>query len=148
MKISELAKWAGCPVQTIHYYEKEGLLPPPRRSSGNYRIYAGSHLDRLRFIRHCRNLDMTLAEIRQLLRLRDSPQESCSEVNAMLDAHIEQVRQRILELRALEAHLTDLRQLCHDFQSTRDCAILRELAATDAVPGPVAERMTTWSTES
>jgi len=133
MKISELARRAACPVQTIHYYEKQGLLPAPARSAGNYRIYSDSQLNRLRFIRQCRNLDMTLAEIRQLLRLRDTPQESCSGVNAMLDVHIEQVGQRIFELRALEAHLTDLRRLCHDFKSTRDCPILRELAAAETV---------------
>lgn len=132
MKISELSKQAACPIQAIRYYEKEGLLPPPARSAGNYRIYGGSHLDRLRFIRHCRNLHMTLVEIRQLLRLRDSPQESCEEVNAVLDEHIEQVAQRIGELRSLEAHLKELRQRCDAPESTRECAILRELAATEA----------------
>ena len=131
MKISELSKRAACPVQTIRFYEKEGLLPPPARSAGNYRLYAGAHLDRLRFVRHCRNLDMTLAEIRQLLRLRDSPQESCDGVNALLDERIGQVTRRIAELRALEAHLTELRQLCDTRESTRDCAILRELAAIE-----------------
>ena len=131
MKISELSKRAACSVQTIRFYEKEGLLPAAPRSGGNYRVYAGSHLERLRFIRHCRNLDMTLAEIRQLLRLRDSPQESCDGVNALLDEHIGQVMRRIGELRALEGHLRELRQLCDTRESTRDCAILRELAATD-----------------
>ena len=130
MKISDLSQRVECPVQTIRYYEQQGLLPPPARSAGNYRIYTETHAARLRFIRHCRNLDMTLGEIRQLLKLSDSPEEPCDEVNALLERHIAEVSQRIADLRALETHLTELRQLCGRSESTRDCAILRELAAS------------------
>ena len=77
---------------------------------------------------------MTLAEIRQLLRLRDSPGESCGEVSSLLSEHIEQVAQRIAELRVLEAHLSELRQLCDTRESTRDCAILQKLAAAEGSP--------------
>lgn len=73
MKIGELAKLTDCQVETIRYYEKEGLLPPPARSDGNYRLYTQAHTERLVFIRNCRSLDMTLEEIRSLLGLRDSP---------------------------------------------------------------------------
>lgn len=130
MKISELSQRVECPVQTIRYYEKQGLLPPPTRTAGNYRIYTSAHVARLRFIRHCRNLDMTLGEIRQLLKLGDSPGEDCGEVNALLEGHIAQVSQRIAELRALETHLTELRHLCRTSETIQDCAILRELAAS------------------
>ncbi|MCV6070998.1 MerR family transcriptional regulator, partial [Escherichia coli] len=68
MKIGELAQTAGTGVETVRFYEREGLLPLPARSSGNYRVYNGEHVDRLAFIRHCRSLDMTLDEIRVLLR--------------------------------------------------------------------------------
>lgn len=57
MKIGELAKRTGCPVETIRYYEREGLLPEPARSEGNYRQYTLAHVERLSFIRHCRSLD-------------------------------------------------------------------------------------------
>ena len=67
LKIGELAKRTGCPVETIRYYEREALLAAPRRSEGNYRLYDDAHAERLQFIRHCRSLDMTLDEIRSLL---------------------------------------------------------------------------------
>lgn len=66
IKIGELAKRTGCEVVTIRYYEKEGLLPEPARSDGNFRLYGAAHVERLRFIRHCRSLDMSLSEIRTL----------------------------------------------------------------------------------
>ena len=73
MKIGELAQAAQCTPETVRYYEKAGLLPPPSRSDGNYRVYGPAHLERLVFVRHCRALDMTHEEIRELLELRDVP---------------------------------------------------------------------------
>ncbi|EPN13687.1 MerR family transcriptional regulator, partial [Pseudomonas syringae pv. actinidiae ICMP 18804] len=91
MKIGELAKLTDTQVETIRYYEREGLLPAPARSDGNYRLYTQAHMERLSFIRNCRSLDMTLEEIRNLLNLRDSPQDQCESVNALIDEHIEHV---------------------------------------------------------
>ena len=105
LKIGELAKQTGCLVETIRYYEREGLLLEPARSEGNYRLYTDIHVERLQFIRHCRSLDMTLEEIRNLLRFRDAPNENCSDVNALLDEHIEHVSNRIRELRFLQKKL-------------------------------------------
>ena len=73
MRIGELGKKADCLVQTVRFYESEGLLPEPARSEGNFRLYDEVHLQRLLFIRRCRAKDMTLDEIRQLLNLRDRP---------------------------------------------------------------------------
>lgn len=73
MKIGELAQASATPTETIRFYEREGLLPHAPRSQGNYRIYQNDHVDRLVFVRHCRSLDMALAEIRQLLQFKDSP---------------------------------------------------------------------------
>ena len=67
INIGALAKRTQCQAETIRYYEREGLLPPPARSQGNYRQYDTTHVERLSFIRHCRSLDMTLDEIRALL---------------------------------------------------------------------------------
>ena len=123
MKIGDLARAADCPTETIRYYEREGLLPAPIRSEGNYRLYGDGHVQRLRFIRRCRSLDMNLDEIRSLLRFRDAPEENCGEVNAILDAHIGHVSARITELRALKGQLAMLRQRCREAQAARDCGI-------------------------
>lgn len=128
-----------CPIQTIRFYEQEGLLPPPSRSAGNFRLYGDAHVERLLFIRRCRSLDMTLDEIRVLLRLKNVPTQDCSEVNRVLEAHIEQVAVRIQELSALEQQLRSLREMCSEGRSAEQCGILCELsqpvsAAELAVP--------------
>ncbi len=127
MKIGELARITGIQVETIRYYEREGLLPVAGRTEGNYRIYSEEHSEQLSFIRNCRKLDMTLDEIRILLRFKDSPQENCGGVNSLLDEHIRHVTDRIGELRQLEQHLRELRQTCNKTQEAAHCGILNEL---------------------
>jgi Cd(II)/Pb(II)-responsive transcriptional regulator len=129
LKIGELAKRTDLLVETIRYYEREGLLPDPPRSDGNYRLYSDTHLERLQFIRHCRSLDMTLEEIRNLLRFRDAPDRNCGEVNALLDEHIQHVGRRIKELKLLQKNLKGLRNLCRQEQATKDCGILQSLGS-------------------
>ncbi len=128
LKIGELAKRTGCPVETIRYYEREALLAAPRRSEGNYRLYDDAHAERLQFIRHCRSLDMTLDEIRSLLEFSDDPQRNCGDVNLLLDKHIEHVAHRIHELKSLQAQLKQLRSTCRTAQAVKDCGILQGLA--------------------
>ena len=101
MKIGDLSTQASTPVETIRFYEREGLLPKPERTQGNFRIYQKNHLVRLQLIRHCRVLDMSLDEIRVLLRVKDAPGSACGEVNALLDEHICHVSRRIKELKRL-----------------------------------------------
>ncbi|HEX8405516.1 MAG TPA: Cd(II)/Pb(II)-responsive transcriptional regulator [Duganella sp.] len=125
LKIGELAARTGYTVEAIRYYERKGLLPAPARSGGNYRLYRGMHLERLQFIRHCRSLDMALDEIRSLLTVRDRPDQSCGDVNALLDKHIVDVAARIAGLRDLERQLLGLRGMCTQVQTARECAILR-----------------------
>jgi Cd(II)/Pb(II)-responsive transcriptional regulator len=127
MKIGQLAQATGTQADTIRYYEKQGLLPSPSRTEGNYRVYGAAHVERLAFIRHCRCLDMTLDEIRVLLRFKDAPGASCGEVDALLDGHIGHVVARIRELRALEKELRGLRLQCAPGQAAGDCGILEGL---------------------
>jgi len=128
VKIGELANRTECPVETIRYYEREGLLPPAARSEANYRLYGEVHVERLQFIRHCRSLDMTLDEIRSLLSFRDAPEQNCMEVNTLLDKHIGHVAHRITELRNLQKQLKALRSQCQTAQAAKDCGILQGLA--------------------
>lgn len=102
MRIGELARMAGCQVVTIRYYEKEGLLPPPERSDGNYRLYDEAQVERLRFIRHCRLHGMTLDEIRQLLEFQENPVSDCSWVDELVSRHIENVNSQIASLQQLK----------------------------------------------
>ena len=133
MRIGALAAATSTPVETIRFYEREGLIPAAQRAANNYRQYTPAHAERLAFIRHCRNLDMTLDEVRSLLRFKDAPAQDCGEVNALLDAHIGHVAQRIAELRTLEQHLKTLRAQCRTPQPSNDCGILQGLDA--AAPG-------------
>lgn len=128
LKIGELANSVGCKVETVRYYEREGLLPQAARTDGNYRLYGDAHVERLSFIRHCRSLDMTLDEVRTLLKFRDAPEENCGQVNTLLDAHIGHVGARIAELKLLEKQLKELRRQCDAAQAAKHCGILSELA--------------------
>jgi Cd(II)/Pb(II)-responsive transcriptional regulator len=136
MKIGELAKATDCQVETIRYYEREGLLPEPARSDGNYRLYTQAHVERLTFIRNCRTLDMTLEEIRSLLNLRDSPQDQCDNVNSLIDEHIQHVESRISGLLALQEQLVELRQRCRTDAGHDQCGILQRLEVNGAVTAP------------
>lgn len=128
MKIGELSQLAGCPVETIRYYEKEGLLPLPFRAQNNYRAYTEAHVERLQFIRNCRSLDMSHEEIRALLSWRDNPALHCSEVNDLIDNHIQHVSTRIQALMALEQQLQALRQRCIPGVENDHCKILSQLS--------------------
>jgi len=141
MKIGELAKATQTQTETIRYYEREGLLPEAARTEANYRTYDESHVQRLAFIRHCRSLDMTLGEIRTLLDFKDAPDESCTDVNALLDEHIGHVAARIRELKALEKDLKLLREQCASGQASASCGILSglEKAALDHSRTPAAK---------
>lgn len=131
MKIGELAKTANCTTETIRFYEKEGLLPEPDRNDSNYRSYRAEHVERLRFIRNCRTLDMAHDEIRALLAFIDSPRGDCAPVNDLLDEHIVHVDTRINELTQLREQLIGLRQQCATAQPIQECGIIHGLVAME-----------------
>lgn len=132
LKIGELARRAQCPAETIRYYEREGLLPEPTRTAGNYRVYGHAHVERLAFIRNCRSLDMTLEEIRHLLRVRDLPQEGCEATHRLIDEHIAHVATRVAELQSLERQLKALRRQCNPAREEKECGILDGLGRRSA----------------
>ncbi|HEY7890320.1 MAG TPA: Cd(II)/Pb(II)-responsive transcriptional regulator [Steroidobacteraceae bacterium] len=125
--IGTLARDTECPPETIRYYERAGLLPPASRTAGNYRLYGPAHLERLVFIRNCRLLDMTLDEIKQLLRFRDEPQSECGVAHPLIDEHIAHIGERIAELEHLQAQLQALRQQCQPVGAAKKCGILDRL---------------------
>ena len=101
MKIGDIAKRTGLKVETVRFYEGEGLIAAPRRSGGNYRLYDESHLDRLTFIKRSRDLGFTLDQVRDLLRLADDPRGSCDAVDEMAVVHIEEIDRKLADLHAL-----------------------------------------------
>jgi Cd(II)/Pb(II)-responsive transcriptional regulator len=123
LKIGELAAKAACDVQTVRFYEREGLLEEPARTASGYRSYDERHLTRLNFIRHCRSLDIPLPEVRQLLEFAAAPDQSCSQVNDLLDRHVGLVKSRVQALKTLEKQLVALRKSC-DGDTSHACAIL------------------------
>jgi Cd(II)/Pb(II)-responsive transcriptional regulator len=139
MKIGELSTASSTQIETIRYYEREGLLPPPARTQGNFRVYEAPHLERLQFIRYCRSLDMSLDEVRVLLSFKDDPAANCGDVNHLLDEHIGHVSRRIKELRALEKQLKELRLRCGEARVADQCGILAGLseASQETAASPV-----------
>lgn len=129
MKIGAMAKRTECSVETIRFYEKEGLLPAPGRTEGNFRLYNETHAEQLLFIRRCRSLDMSLEEIRLLLKSSENPLADCSAVNALLDEHIDGVAARMAELERLSEQLRVLRQQCGAGGTADQCGILQGLGS-------------------
>ncbi len=128
MKIGTLAKRSGCSVQTVRYYEKEGLISAPARTDGNFRLYDADALEKLSFIKNCRTLDLTLGEIKQLISLRNSPGAPCEGVNVMIDGHLHAVQLRIADLQNLFDELKRLRLKCGRASTVDQCGILDALS--------------------
>ena len=127
MRIGELARRTGVDVQTVRYYEREGLLDPAARTDAGYRIYGEAHLERMHFIRHCRSLDMALADVRRLIELARDPKVPCEDVNTLVHAHLERIRAKRAALTALESRLEALDAQCVAGHRVADCGILAEL---------------------
>jgi len=129
MRIGELGRAVGVDIETIRYYEKVKLMPPPERAANGYRAYGREHLERLAFIRHCRALDMSLEDIRRLLKFVLNPSADCGDVDRVIELQLEKVRARIASLTALERQLTLLREQCGVRQTAATCGILHELVS-------------------
>lgn len=130
MRIKELAQATGVDVETIRYYEKQGLLPAPARQDNGYRDYADEHLERLAFVRHCRALEIPLADIRRLLSALGDPGTAHPDVDRLVQEQIERVRARLKSMRALEKQLLLLQASCGRCdEDGADCGILKELVA-------------------
>ena len=133
MRIKELAQAVHIPVETIRYYEKAGLMPPAARSGNNYRVYTRSDEERLRFIRNCRVLDMSLDEVRELINFIDQARQcdddvsDCSGVRAVVAEHLGHVRSRLKSLKALEKQLSHLLKVCDHPESMNSCVMVQEL---------------------
>ncbi|TDQ58111.1 DNA-binding transcriptional MerR regulator [Mesocricetibacter intestinalis] len=130
MRIGQLAKAVGCTIETIRFYEKQGVLPKPERGANNFRRYSEEHLRCLSFICYCRSLDMSLKEIKMLLSLEHSGEEQAQEIDSLLERHIQEVAKRIHELDHLRIELIRLRQRCSELTGV---SLTKGLFRTDKV---------------
>jgi MerR family transcriptional regulator, copper efflux regulator len=133
LTIGEVARGAGLGVETVRYYEREGLVPRPERSESGYRRFPPETVELLRFIAHGKRLGFSLKEIRELLALRiDTPSaDACDEVRERAQIKLREVQDRIAALRRIEDVLTGLIGSCQTRAPTDTCPILDSIESTD-----------------
>ena len=127
LKIGEVSKRSGIGVETVRFYEREGLIDEPPRKSSGYRAYPASVVPRLGFIRHAKDLGFTLKEIRELLSLRVDRKASCSAVKARAQNKIVDIEERIGSLQRMRRTLRRLVDACDERKPTSECPILESL---------------------
>ncbi len=127
LSIGQVAREAAVNIQTIRYYERRGLMPAPRRTPSGYRQYMPDAVARLRFIKRAQDLGFSLEEIRDLLALRVRHGSACEAVEAKARAKAALVKQKIQELRRMQAALRRLVAACEAREPTGECPILELL---------------------
>lgn len=125
--IGDLVRATGVKATTIRWYEQEGWLPPPARTTGGHRAYGAAHLRRLGFIRHARELGFESDAIRALLDLADQPDANCTKAHALATAQIAEIDARLTRLAALRAELVRMATSCEG-GVVGECRIIETLA--------------------
>lgn len=132
--IGQLASHTDCKVETVHYYEKVGLMPEPARSTGGHRIYNQLHLQRLAYIRRSRKLGFSIGKIRELLTFIDEPDHNCGEVKTMALQQCREIQQKIDDLQHLKQALNEMLKQCQtENNATDDCPIINTLYSASVV---------------
>ena len=131
LNIGQVAKETGVTVETIRFYEKQGLIAAPRRSDAGYRQYPTETLKRIRFIQHCKEVGFTLKDIGELLALRQEPGTSCTEIKLCTMQKIEEVDQKIRDLNRIRDALARMIMKCSGQGALSECPILEELELDD-----------------
>ena len=124
--IGKVAKQAGVGVETVRFYERQGLITQPRRTTG-FREYDPEVVKKLRFIRRAKELGFTLNEIKELLNLRASPRSRCANVKEQAQKKIENIQEKIRTLNRMKRALVELTEACAGNGNTGDCPILDAL---------------------
>jgi len=127
LNIGELARRAGVNVETLRYYERRALLPPPPRTRSGYRQYPPDAVRRIGFIKRAQALGFTLGEIADLLALRIGPDTNCDAVVAQAERAIARLDAKMTEIRRMRADLAELAWRCHRREATAECPILEAL---------------------
>lgn len=126
MKIGEVAKRSGTGIETIRFYEREGLLLEPERRPSGYRQYDESTVERLEYIRRAKELGFTLAEIKELLELSFVNQSCCDHIRQRADAKIADIEGKIRSLQLMKRSLGKIVERCRKTNSTDDCPLVHK----------------------
>lgn len=127
LNIGEVAKQTGITVETVRFYEKQGLIAAPPRSVSGYRQYPPETVKRVQFIQNAKAVGFTLKDIAELLALHRKPGTSCSDIKLRATQKIEEVEQKIHELQNIRNALGRMIMKCGDGNDLSDCPILEEL---------------------
>jgi MerR family copper efflux transcriptional regulator len=136
--IGELAKQANVHVETLRYYERRGLIPRPRRTISNYRVYSSENLRRVKFIKQAQGLGFSLKEIKKLLALRATPRARCADVRTYATHKIEDIEGKIRSLARMRKTLEKLIAECSGDGPATQCPILESL---DSEPSTVSQKL-------
>lgn len=126
--IGSVAREAGVGIETIRFYEREGLISAPPRSASGYRQYPQDAVERIRFIQRAKELGFSLAEVRSLLDLRVRSDAECQDVRVRAENKLKDIDAKIRDLRAIRRVLSELTQACSAGKTTGECPILDSLA--------------------
>lgn len=126
--IGEVARRVGIGVETVRFYERQGLIKAPPRSAAGYRLYPDEAVERLRFVRRAKELGFTLSEIGVLLELRVRTRSPCGEVKALAGARLADVEARIADLSRIADVLRRMVAACDAGVPQGACPILAALA--------------------
>ncbi|MCF9033696.1 MerR family transcriptional regulator [Acinetobacter nectaris] len=129
--IGELAKKTKLSADAIRFYEKRKLIAPAKRAENNYRYYDEDSLTRLTFIRHCRELGMSLKEIEALHSQLQHPLNNCAEVKQVITDHLQHVEEKIAQLEVFKTQLAQLKNSCHSDETIQACQIIQALQRSD-----------------
>jgi DNA-binding transcriptional MerR regulator len=132
MQIGQVAQSTGLSIDTIRFYEKQGLVHAPPRSSGGYRVYDDRDVERFQFVSRAQNLGFSLQEIRELLVIESRKGNGCSHVHDLIATKIDQVKEKIAELKRIESRLTKAQKQCNAAlmkSCSAECLVLEELGS-------------------
>ena len=129
LTIGQVARRAGVGVETIRFYEREGLVPKPPQTRAGYRQYPPDAVQRVAFIRRAKELGFTLAEVQQLLSLRVAPKRSCADVRDLAREKVATIENKIQDLLRMQEALKRLVRSCRGKGPTGECPLLEALEA-------------------
>ncbi len=124
LKVSEVAKTLGINAQTLYFYERTGLIPPPKRTEAGYRLFSEEDVERLRFITRTKALGLSLDEIKEILALKQGQSLTCQAVQDRLAAKLSQIEGQIQQLQTLQAELQPLLEQCQVANPSKVCVVL------------------------